>query len=136
MSRVVLVCVLALGVAACALPPERTPIRPLPDETVSLPFAELLTRARIQASNATEAFYLNKWEDLEDAARGLEQTARVLPKAIEVPPPQKEKLSTVSTALRKDAVSLREAAKAHNVKDTNEAMQRVNLTVRELRLDK
>jgi hypothetical protein len=122
-------------VFACQLPPERTALKPLPEETVSLPFPELLTRARQQASNATEAFYVNKWDDLEDAARGLEQTAKYLPKANEVPAKNRENLPTVSTLLKDEAVKLREAAKAKNVKETNEILQRVHLTVRELRLE-
>jgi len=100
-----------------------------------MPFAELLTRARMQASAANEAFYVNRWSDLEAAAQGLEQTARFLPKATEVPAAHKEKLPDQATALGKEAGNLRQAAIAQNVPKVNETLQRVNLQVRELRLD-
>jgi hypothetical protein len=119
----------------CQLPPERMPLKPLPENGPALPYAELLTRARLQATAATEAFYVNRWGDLEDAARGLEQTARFLPKADDVPPKHKETLPVVSTDLGKEATALREAAQAKDVKIANDTLQRINLKIRELRLD-
>jgi hypothetical protein len=120
---------------ACAVP-ERVVLQPLPENGPPLPYAELLTRARVQATVATEAFYVNKWSDVEDAARGLEQTARFLPKSEDVPPKQKDELTATCTSLTKEAVKLRDAAKAQDEKAANESLQRVNLTIRELRLDK
>lgn len=135
MKRVVLssaVLVLALG---CQVPPDRTALRPLPDEAQPLPYAELLTRARLQASAATEAFYVSRWDDLEQAASGLEQSARFLTKAVEVPGKHKATVATESTDLAAEAAKLREAAKGQNVKETNDILQRVNLMVRQLRVD-
>ena len=54
---------------------------------------------------------------------------------MEVPTKHKDTLAAVSGDLGKDAVKLREAAKAHNIKDATDTLQRVNLKVRELRLD-
>ena len=134
MRRTLLVCCL-LFVPACAVP-ERVVLAPLPENGPPLPYAELLTRARVQATIATEAFYVNKWSDVEDAARGLEQTSRYLQKAEDVPAKQKEELAAHCTSLSKDAVKLRDAAKAQDVKEANDTLQRLNLTIRELRLDK
>jgi hypothetical protein len=122
-------------VPACVAP-ERAPLRPLPDDGPPLPYAELLTRTRAQTMIATEAFYINRWPDVEDAARGLEQTAHYLAKAEDVPAKQKEQLKALSTGLSKDAEKLREAAKAQDEKAANETLQRLHLTVREMRLDK
>lgn len=135
MIRIVCLGALVLVLGSCQMPAERTPLRPLPDETVALPFPELLTRARAQATNATAAFYVNKWDDLEDAARGLEQTAKFLPKAVEIPAKHKDTLTSLSSDLSKEAVKLRDAAKAQNVKEATDTLQKVNLKVRELRLD-
>jgi hypothetical protein len=122
--------------SACQLPPpEREPLRLLPEDRPPLPYAELLTRARVQASVATEAFYVDKWSDVDDAAQGLAQTARFLAKAQDVPPKQKDALPKVSEELAKQAADLSEAAKAKDVKKVNEALTRIQLTVRELRLD-
>ncbi len=87
-----------------------------------------------QASAATEAFYVNRWGDLEDAAKGLEQTARFLAKAQEVPAKNKDILNEVSGDLAKTAIKLKDAAVAQNVKDANDALQQINLKVRQLRL--
>jgi hypothetical protein len=122
-----------LVLAGCQLPEDRLP-RPLPDDAPPMAYAELLTRARAQARVATEAFYVDKWAELEDAARGLEQTARFLPKAVDVPPSHKDLIPKVSTDLSKQAGKLREAALAKNEKDTTEILKQVNLKVRELRL--
>src|SRR5260370_31038279 len=91
-------CILFL--AGCQSPAERLPINRLPDDSPPLPCAELLTRARMQASMANEAFYVNRWSDLVDAALGMEQTARFLPKATEVPAGHHDKLPDRPATLR------------------------------------
>jgi hypothetical protein len=133
MNRALLVgAILVLG-AGCQLPPERAPLQPLPENSQPLPYAELLTRARLQATAATEAFYVNRWTDLEEVARNLEQTGRFLGKATEVPAKHKDKLATEAEALTKEASQLREAAKAQDATKVNAIMQRVNLKIRDLR---
>jgi hypothetical protein len=125
---------LFLILAGCQLPQERLPA-PLPEDgKLSVTYAELLTRARAQAKVANEAFYVDRWTDLEDAARGLEQTARFLTKAEDIPATHKEALPRVSRELSTDAQKLKEAAIAKDVKETTALMQRVNLAVREMRL--
>ena len=136
MKRVLLAGVfLVFLVPACALPPEREPLRLLPEDRGPMPYAELLTRARVQASGATEAYYADKWTELEDAARGLEQTARFLPKAQDVPPKRKDALPKMSEDLAKEAVLLRDAAKEKDVAKVKDSLTRVLSMVRELRLD-
>jgi hypothetical protein len=136
MLRLLLAGGVAAALCGCQLPPDRAALRPLPDEVQPVPYAELLTRARAQASLATEAFYVNRWNDLEEAAHALEVTARYMPKAEDVPPGNKDTLGVVSGDLGKEAVGLRDAAKAQDVKKTNEILQRVQLKVRELRLER
>jgi hypothetical protein len=135
MKRLLLVGCLTLSACGCQLPPERVPLQRLPENGPPLPYAELLTRARAQATFATESFYVNRWSDLEDAAKGLEQTARFLARADDVPARQKDVLPVVSGDLGKEAGKLREAAVAKDVKQANDILQRVHLKVRELRLD-
>lgn len=125
---------LVVFVAGCAVPPDRVPLQPLPETGQALPYAELLTRARAQAREANDAYYVNRWGDLEDLAKGLEQTARFLAKAEEVPAKNKATLNEVTSDLAKAATRLKEAAVAKNVKEATEAMRLVNQKVRELRL--
>jgi hypothetical protein len=126
---------LLFGLTACATPVERLPLKPLPEEDQALPFAELLTRARLQAGRATEAFYSDKWTDIEEAARGLERTAKFLGLASEVPEKLKNKLPVLASDLGKDAAEMGKAAKAQDATKTNEVQQRLNLKVRELGKD-
>jgi hypothetical protein len=125
------VLVLVLG---CAAPAERVPLRPLPETGQVLPYPELLTRIRAQANAANEAFYLDHWNDLEDMAKGIEQTSRFLAKAEEVPEKNRKILKDVTGELSKSAQKLRDAAAAHNVKETTDALQRIIAKVRDLRL--
>jgi hypothetical protein len=133
MKRICLAVVL-LGAASCQLPNERAPLPPLPEKVTSLPYAELLTRVRWQASQANEAFYVDRRNELEDAAKGLELTARYLARADDVPAKHKDTLPVAAGDLGKEAATLREAAVAKDVKKTTEILQRINLKVRELRL--
>jgi hypothetical protein len=127
---------LMICLSACQLaPPEREPLRLLPEDRPPLPYAELLTRARIQATIATEAFYVDKWNDVDDSAQGLAQTARFLAKAQDVPPKQKETLPQMSKDLTEEATKLSAAAKDKDAKKVNESLTRINQLVRELRLD-
>jgi Prokaryotic membrane lipoprotein lipid attachment site len=135
MKRILLAASLLVPLSACQLPPERVQLQRLPESGPPLPYAELLTRARVQATNATEAFYVNRWSELEDAASGLEQTARYLVKAEDVPPRHKDTLAVMSSDLGKLGGKLREAAVAKDVKSANDSLQRIHLKVRELRLD-
>jgi hypothetical protein len=134
MKRSLLFAGFAFVFLGCQLPPERLP-RQLPDDNPSLPYAELLTRARAQARVATESLFVDRWADLEDAARGLEQTAKFMLKADDVPISHKVALPKVCAALTADAVKLHEAAVAKNAKESTDILRRVNLAVRELRLD-
>jgi hypothetical protein len=125
-------CVLVL--AGCQAPADRVPLQRLPDNGPPVPYAELLTRARVQATSATESFYVNRWAEIEDAAKGLEQTARYLAKAEDVPANRKDLLPRASNDLAQEATKLREAATAQNEKEVNASLQRIHFMVRELRL--
>jgi hypothetical protein len=135
MNRAWLFPVILVAVAGCVTPAERLPLAPLPENGQALPYAELLTRARLQATACTEAFYVNKWTDLDEAAKGLEQTAKFLGKATDVPAKHLDTLPILAGDLGKDATALEEAAKAQDVKKSNELLQKIHLKVRELRLD-
>jgi hypothetical protein len=134
MKRLLPAAVLLAAMAGCTAPEQRVPLPPLPEENPPpFRYSELLERARYQAAGATEAYYRNRWGEVEEFAKGLEQTARFLPKAEAVPARRKENLVVLSADLGKESTRLREAARAQDGKACNEAMTRVNATVRELR---
>ena len=135
MNRARITAFLFFTLVGCQLPPERVPLKPLPEDGPPQPYADLVGRARAQATAANEAFYINNWPDLEDAAKGLEVTARVLAQAADVPPTHKDTLPIEAGDLAKEAAKLREAAKAQDVRQATEVLQRLNLKVRELRPD-
>jgi hypothetical protein len=120
-------------VTGCQGPAERVAIMPLPEEGAPLAYADALQRARFQASAANEAFYVDKWAEVQEAAAALEKTARYLLKTTDVPAKLKESLPNRVEELTKLTAQLREAAKAQDVKKANEALQQINLKVRELK---
>src|SRR5947209_8497644 len=134
MKRLLPAAVLFAALAGCTAPEQRVPLPPLPEENPpNFRYSELLERARYQAAGATEAYYRNRWGELEEFAKGLEQTARFLPKAEAVPARRKENLAVLSRDLGQEAARLREASRTQDSKVANEAMTRVNTPVRELR---
>jgi hypothetical protein len=133
MNRALLPGLVFFLLIGCALPPEQVPLKPLPENGPPQTYADLVTRARLQATAANEAFYVNNWMDLEDAARGLEQTARFLSKTTDVPLRHKDTLAIEAGDLGKEAAQLREAARDKDDKKANQSLQRLNLQVRQLR---
>jgi hypothetical protein len=134
MNRILLSLLTVPLVIGCVAPAERVPLQPLPENGQVLPYPELLTRVRAQANAANDAFYLNHWSEVEDLARGIEQTARFLSKAQEVPPKNKDILNEVTSDLAKHARELKAAASAKNEKDVTEAMKQITIKIRQLRL--
>jgi len=127
---------LLLPTASCVMPDSsRSALPPpLPDRVTAMPYGQLLQRARVQAGRANESFYVDNWADVEDAARGLEQTAQYLIKADDVPAKHKDTLATASGDLGKLSKALVAAAQAKDSKKTNTLMARINAKVREMRL--
>jgi hypothetical protein len=126
---------LLVTVSSCVVAEPRTTLPPpLPDRVTALPYGQLLQRARTQAARANEAFYVDNWTDVEESARGLEQTATYLLKAEDVPAKHKDTLATASTDLGKLARGLGAAAKIKDSKKTNALLAQINAKVREMRL--
>jgi hypothetical protein len=125
-------CLLIVAMLGCR-GAEREGLNPLPDNAAPLSYEEMVNRARGQASSALDAYYIDAWLDLEQAAQRLEQSARLLPKSTHIPEPFKAKLEPESDLLRQDAVKLMEAARAKNASAANDAMQRITQRIRQLR---
>jgi hypothetical protein len=135
MKRFGLLLFCTFGLSACRLPPEQAPLRPLPEEGQVYSYPEIFSRARSQATMALEAFYVDNWNDMEEAARGLEQSARFLPKTSDIPAKHKEQLLVQTSGMIKDALRLRLAAQSKDVTQANESLQRLHFTIRSLRPD-
>ncbi len=131
--RRLLILGLILTALGCRAAAERVALQQLPDDAAPMPFADLVNRARLQAMAANEAYYVDNWADLEDAARGLEQSSRFLKRALGVPPARQSELGPRADALARDAATLREAAKTRDVTRINATLQRIHSEVRELR---
>ena len=65
-------------------PMARIAPQPLPDDTPPMPYVDLVSRLRQLAMSAHEAFYLDRWDEVETTARALQQSARFLTKALSV----------------------------------------------------
>lgn len=136
MKRIILCAMVLGGLVSCQSGPETrsAPLTMLPEKVTAMPYGRLLERARAQARQATEASFVDAWSDLEETARGLEQTALYLDKAEDVPAKHTTRLATMSNDLGKLARSLSEAAKAKDATKTTEVLTNVNRAVREMRL--
>jgi len=135
MARAVLTLsfVAAFAVLGCRLPPEREPLRALPDDGAGLSYQELINRARAQFNIALDAFYLDSWKELEDLGKGLEQTARFLPKSAGPPAGLKENVLLKSKDMRNEAIRLSEGARTKNAEMCSESLKNLNLQIRSLR---
>ncbi len=134
MRRVVCAGLCALAVvAACRLPPDRQVLQPLPENGQEYAYIEILSRARVQATTALEAFYVDNWAELETVATGLEQTARFLGRATQPPAAFKDKIGLEAEFLGREAERLRTAAKAKDVAAAAETLQRINFKIRALK---
>ena len=132
MRRVLIPSVFLFAVGCQAAPP-RAAVPPLAEDSAPLPFTELVSRARQQAMTALEAYYVDRWAEVEEAARGLEQTTRFLRRSTAVPTARQGDLSLRADALAEAAKQLREAAKSRASEQVNSVLQRINAQVRELR---
>src|SRR5262245_45498922 len=98
MRRVIVLAALAL--AGCQISPEpQRSLQPLPVDGPVLTYNEIVQRARSQAMLATEAFYVDQWAEVERAAISLEDTARYLPRSLEIPAAHKASVEGRSTSL-------------------------------------
>lgn len=108
-------------------------LEPLPTDGPPLLYRDVVQKARGLAMAATEAFYIDNWNDVELAAVGLEQVADYLPRSADIPDDRKASLDASAKNLAKEARTLRDAAKTKDETKTNETLQRIHLRVRELR---
>ena len=136
MRRAALLLGVVMSVAGCRAAAERVALQPLPDDAGTMPFVDLVARARLQAMAANEAFYVDHWKDLEDAAAGLKQTAQFLKRARAVPSYRQADLPSRADNLARDAEQLRDAGRRHEVDQVNAVLQRIHFQVRELRSER
>jgi hypothetical protein len=133
MSRTVARGIFVVLLLGCQTGPDGLRMQPLPPGGQPLSYSDAIHRARAFATSATEAFYVDKWGDVEIAAIGLEETARILPKSPDIPMSLQGTLASQSTALLTDVQSLRESAKKKDEDKTNELLQRIHFRVRKMR---
>ena len=134
MSRTRIAGLAALALlGGCQTQPEQLRVPPAPLEGQTLTYRDTVTRARMWATNAVEAFYVDKWAEVESSANGLEETARFLPKSLDIPDSRRSTLEVQATALQQDAQDLRRFARNNDEKKANETLQRIHQRVRDLR---
>jgi hypothetical protein len=120
----------------CQLPPEQVALKPLPEDGTPIPYVDLTNRTRAQVDAAREAFYEDNWTTLEESGKILQQTSRLLVKTSDVPARHKDTIAVEAGDLNKEATKLRDAAKAKDVKASNESLQQLHLLVRQLSVSK
>jgi hypothetical protein len=121
------------GRAPANLPPNAP--RAVVDDGQAAPYAELLLRARAQALSVTEASYTDNWSAVAEGAGSLEQTAKLLKDAGDVPADRKSVLEATVTSLTQQAQQLRTAAQAPSVdaKKVNDLLATIQYQIRQLK---
>ena len=143
MRRTLLAGFALLALMGCQAIEDREVIRPLPPETgPKTTYTDLLLRARSQADVAVRRAYADIWADVEDVAKSLEQTAKLLPTAPEGPK-DKSDLGKLSSAIGEDAKKLSDGARAivnltgsnkdKKQKEIDELLRTISRNVRTLR---
>jgi hypothetical protein len=134
MRVILLCCVLGAALTGCRLPPDREPFKPLAETGERYSYGELLSRLHGQAQAALDAFFVDAWVELEEAGTGIDQTARFLAKTSDPPPHLKSNLVQSCGNLQKEATRLSEAARMKNADTATEALQRIALQIRQLKV--
>jgi hypothetical protein len=117
----------------CRLPPDREPLKPLPENEARYSYGELLSRLQAQGGAALDAFFVDAWIELDEAAAGIDQTARFLAKTTDAPEHLKTTLPQKCGNLQKEAARLAEAAQKKSADSATEALQRITLQIRQLK---
>jgi hypothetical protein len=115
--------------------PERAAIAPLPADTPSMSYKELTERAKRQVWAAYEFSCTDSWTEVEQAATSLQQTSGLLAKlrAEDVPDKQRPQFTRLVKELDEGAGALRDAGHAKDLKKTDEALNKLHITIRDLR---
>ncbi len=124
--------VFALALAGCQSMQETQSLVPLPENAPAQPYSELVTRARSQALAATESFYLNKWQDLEEVSKVLSQTARFMERATGIPAARQQQISATAAEITQECSKLATLAKSKDEAATQLCLQKIQIKVREL----
>lgn len=124
--------IFVLALAGCQSIQESQSLVPLPENAPAQPYSELVTRARSQAQAATESFYLNKWQDLEEVSKVLSQTARFMDRATGIPAARLKQVSATAADISQECSTLSTLAKAKDEVGTQQCLQRIQVKVREL----
>src|SRR6266404_6476973 len=125
MRDLLLGCAICVGLLGCRLPPDREPFKPLPETGARFAYGELLSRLHSQANAAMDAFFVDAWVELAEAAGGIDQTARFLATKADDPPEHlKKDLVQNCNMLQTDAARLGDAARMKDANVSTETLQR------------
>jgi hypothetical protein len=133
MRKLLVCCALGAFLVSCRLPPDREPFKPLPENGMAFSYGELLARLHSQANAALDAFFVDAWVELDEAAKGIEQTSRFLAKAESPPEHLKSSLVANCSILQKEAIRLGAAARTKNVEGATDSLQKLTLQIRQLK---
>ena len=120
-----------LLLSGCQLPPDQAPLTPLP-ENQRQSYQDLYRRARRQAEVINAAFYDDQWGTMDDAAKGLQQTARHLARATEIPISLKDQAARLNE-LEGVCDRLSKAAIAKDAKTSTVILTELTTLIRKIR---
>ena len=121
-----------IALLGCASADKITPVV-IPEDGSTTDYSEFLPRMRVLAWRATEAFYRDRWDELEEAAQNLEKAVRVLKQSKNVPVRVQTVLSTRCDTLIAECGHLKSAAHDKAAEPASDYLQKIHVLIRELR---
>jgi hypothetical protein len=125
--------VVLVGFALGCTSTDRITAVAIPEDGTAVNYEEFLPRLRTLAWRGTEAFYRDRWDELDDAMITLDRAVKVLEKANNVPARVQPELASRCQNLIAECAKVRDAAKTRSEAAASDHLQKIHVLIRELR---
>lgn len=105
----------------------------VPEDGSGTNYDELLPKLRTLSWQATEAFYRDRWDELEQSAVAIDKAVKALRQTKNVPARVAPDLAARCDELSAECRELKSAVAAKSPEKTSDHLQKIHLLVRELR---
>lgn len=131
MFRIIVLSLLGLSLGCTTT--DRITTVAIPEDGTAVDYAEFLPRLRTLAWRATEAYYRDRWDELDEAVVTLERAVKVLAQAKNVPARVQPELSTRCQNLIAECSRVHDAATTRSESAASDHLQKIHVLIRELR---
>ncbi|MFL5327800.1 MAG: hypothetical protein ACJ8C4_02710 [Gemmataceae bacterium] len=105
----------------------------IPTDGANTDYVEFLPQLRSLAWRTTEAFYRDRWDELDEAAQTLDRAIKVLPQSKNIPQRLQADLPARCTVISEECAKLRQASRERSAAAASDHLQKIHVAIRELR---